>query len=543
MLQILKREIAHCKKLAASYIAVMLAIWLAGIATPYISGVYIDYLVAGLNARVLLLFISLLAAINLLQMLLRYTQSVVSTKLNNRIAYQIGSDIFQKIFTSEYKYYGNIDSAYYIDQINKDSHTLVQFFSSNVINFFLQAATIVMSAVIVFRADKLLCIIIFSLVPFYILTFLLNKTKMYQARRESKEKANEYFSRYTEQMDKLPYIKRNVLNAEMETRLHTSFETMLGAALRSVRVDYLFTNLNQVVVIVAYLCIVGIGGYKVSTGALSIGYFSIINTYFNMILRSVSYFIGLAGSYQDTKVSFQRIRKILDTPDEAAGAETVEELKAIEVKDLSIRYGDTTVLERCSCRFEQGKLYGICGQNGGGKTTLLNAVAGIFAGEHTGTVLYDGRDIAQLDMPRLRRQKIAYVEQDPVLFNMPVKEYLGFGVDDSAAVRENRARLLAVWDIGYLLDKEMNENGSNFSGGEKQKLAMVRALSKDSVLILLDEPTSALDKDSIARLLALLQERKRHAIVLLISHDREVLAQCDEVLDITGICQTPACTS
>lgn len=148
--------------------------------------------------------------------------------------------------------------------------------------------------------------------------------------------------------------------------------------------DYLFTNLNQIVVTLAYLCIVGIGGYKVSTGALSIGYFSIINTYFNMILSSVSYFIGLAGSYQDTKVSFRRIQKILDTPNEPVGSECVEPIREICVENLSVRYGDNVILENCSCRFEQGKLYGLCGQNGGGKTTLLNAVTGIFAGEHAG---------------------------------------------------------------------------------------------------------------------------------------------------------------
>ena len=283
MKQITKNYIFTSQDIIFQYILIMFVSWGIEIATPYISGLYIDHLVTGMELNIFAVFVVLIAATSLIQMLFRYLQSIVSTKLNHKMAYQISNDIFQKVFCSEYQYYANIDSAYFIDQINKDSHTIVRFFTSNVVNFFLQAATIVMSAVIVFRADKLLSIIILSLIPFYVFTFALNKKKMYDAKTESKKKSNEYFSRYSEQINKLPYIKRNVLNREMNVRLEDSFNEMLHASLHSVSVDYIFMNLNQFVIILAYLCIVGIGGYKVSTGNLSIGYFSIINTYFNMI--------------------------------------------------------------------------------------------------------------------------------------------------------------------------------------------------------------------------------------------------------------------
>ena len=338
-------------RLVVQYMMVMLVLWVIDIATPYISGLYIDCLVTGMDLNIFAAFVVLIAATSLIQMLFRYLQSIVSTKLNHKMAYKISNDIFQKVFCSEYQYYANIDSAYYIDQINKDSHTIVRFFTSNVVNFFLQAATIVMSAVIVFRADKLLSIIILSLIPFYVFTFALNKKKMYDAKTESKKKSNEYFSRYSEQINKLPYIKRNVLNHEMNVRLEDSFNEMLHASLHSVSVDYIFMNLNQFVIILAYLCIVGIGGYKVSTGNLSIGYFSIINTYFNMIIRSVSYFLGLAGTIQDTKVSFQRIQKIMDAPKECFGDEMLDRIETVSVDNLSIRYGDKFILKNCNYKF------------------------------------------------------------------------------------------------------------------------------------------------------------------------------------------------
>ena len=522
-------------KLVLSQIFIIFFLWAVGVVTPYLSGLYIDELIAGISFHSFVAFILIIAAANFLKIALRYLQSLVSTNLGQRMVHQINNILFQKIFTSNYAYYCNIDCAYYIDQINRDSNAVVNFLISNIFNFFLQAATIIASAVIVFQADKLLCVIILLLIPFYICTFLLNKNKMHTAKAALKQRLNQYASNCAEQINKLSYIKRNTLYHEMSERLTRSFNHLLSASLHSVSVDYLFTNLNQVVIILAYLCIIGIGGYKVTTGALSIGLFSVINTYFNMMISSVSYFVGIAGSYQDTKISFQRIQKILQTPDEDKGDLLPESIHQVEVKDFSLQYGSHVILNHCNVTFRAGCIYGLRGPNGTGKTTLLNALVGLFSGEISGHIYYDGISINQLDMPALRRKKISYIEQTPVLLNMSVRDYLHFGIEQNQTVSENQKQLLKVWDIDYLLDKEMNENGSNFSGGEKQKLALVRALSKESSLILLDEPTSALDKPSVAKLIDLLQSIKSNTIIIVVSHDLDMLEHCDEVINLSSI--------
>lgn len=522
-------------KLVLSQIFIIFFLWAVGVVSPYLSGLYIDELIAGISFHSFVAFILIIAAANFLKIALRYLQSLVSTNLGQRMVHQINNILFQKIFTSNYAYYCNIDCAYYIDQINRDSNAVVNFLISNIFNFFLQAATIIASAVIVFQADKLLCVIILLLIPFYICTFLLNKNKMHTAKAALKQRLNQYASNCAEQINKLSYVKRNTLYHEMSERLTRSFNHLLSASLHSVSVDYLFTNLNQVVIILAYLCIIGIGGYKVTTGALSIGLFSVINTYFNMMISSVSYFVGIAGSYQDTKISFQRIQKILQTPDEDKGDLLPESIHQVEVKDFSLQYGSHVILNHCNVTFRTGCIYGLRGPNGTGKTTLLNALVGLFSGEISGHIYYDGISINQLDMPALRRKKISYIEQTPVLLNMSVRDYLHFGIEQNHAVSENQEHLLKVWDIDYLLDKEMNENGSNFSGGEKQKLALVRALSKESSLILLDEPTSALDKPSVAKLIDLLQSIKSNTIIIVVSHDLDMLEHCDEVINLSSI--------
>ena len=177
MFRFLIDRISSFKKETISYILISLLLWVVGVLTPYISGIYIDYLLAGVSTNLFLSFILTIAIINILQMFARYFLSIASTKFNQKLAADINNSIYQKIFASNYTEYSNIDSAYYIDQINKDAYTIVGFFSSNATNFFFQVATIIISAIIVLQADKLLCLIIFSLIPFYVITFILKQKK------------------------------------------------------------------------------------------------------------------------------------------------------------------------------------------------------------------------------------------------------------------------------------------------------------------------------------------------------------------------------
>ena len=188
MYHTLKKQIKSIKKIAILYIVVMFVMWGLDIAIPYLSGLYINYIVGEIQPNLFAAFVAAIAAASLLQMLFRYFQSIVSTKLCHRMAYQISSDAFQKIFRSDYQYYSNIDSAYYIDRISKDSNTVVRFFTSNVVNFFLQTATMIVSGIVVLKADTLLSVIIFSLLPFYAVTFAINKNKMYREKAQAKQK-------------------------------------------------------------------------------------------------------------------------------------------------------------------------------------------------------------------------------------------------------------------------------------------------------------------------------------------------------------------
>lgn len=532
MCKFLQKYARNNIKILVCYFLVLIVLWSIDMILPYVSGIYIDHLVNDISVRKISIFLLFLAFINIIKVIGQYSRTLLNTKLNNTIIYQISRDIFQKIFRTDYKHYSNIDCAYQIDKINRDTNILVRFFTGNIVNFILQVVTIILCGMILYQSDIVLCFVVFALLPIYIATFYLNKHSMYSAHSISKEKNNEYFSIYMEQLLKLPHVKRNTLFDEMNKRLENAYIMSSQAVINSVKVDYIFTNLNQVIIVIVYLCIVGIGGYKVSIGELSIGYFSIINIYFNMIIRSIAYFLGLVSTYQDAKVSYNRLSAINNKKYEINGNLELDSINRVLADCIRIYGKNIEFLRPFTYEFEKGKIYGIVGTNGSGKTTLLNALLGLYSAEYSGCIKYNNVDIQQFNLYNIRKKHISYVEQNPIMFNMSVKEYLKFGCTSDEKFIKRQNKLICKFNVEYLLSKEINENGNNLSGGEKQKLALIKAFSKESSLILLDEPSSALDIKSIDVLLSYLNKRKNEAIIILVTHDLNLIKSCDDIIEL-----------
>lgn len=221
-------------------------------------------------------------------------------------------------------------------------------------------------------------------------------------------------------------------------------------------------------------------------------------------------------------------------PDEATGSLQIDEITSIEVNNLCVKYETKPILSLDYCCFLRGKVYGIVGENGSGKTTLVNTLIGLCTGDCFGEISYSGKSIKMLDMKKMRRTKISYLEQEPTMLNMKGQEYLMFGVEENSDTEKKQQNLLGLWNINYLANRELNENGTNLSGGERKKLALVRAISKNADVFILDEPTAALDTKAKETLIELLASNKTKSIIIVISHDPVVLQACDSIFEIGG---------
>lgn len=207
----------------------------------------------------------------------------------------------------------------------------------------------------------------------------------------------------------------------------------------------------------------------------------------------------------------------------------------IELRNVTKKYGDTVILENASYAFPQQGMVCLMGASGGGKTTLLNLLAG-FDTDYEGEILVGGTAINRMDADTLcayRRDNIGFVFQNyHLLTGYTVLENVCLAAALSARAKaeskQKAAALLARLGIG----EKQNQKVENLSGGQKQRVAIARALMGNPQILFADEPTGALDRTTSTEIMKLLQEIAKDRLVVVITHDAKICDFADEVLHI-----------
>jgi ABC-type multidrug transport system fused ATPase/permease subunit len=206
----------------------------------------------------------------------------------------------------------------------------------------------------------------------------------------------------------------------------------------------------------------------------------------------------------------------------------------VEFQNVSFSYnGQDTVLEDISFTAMAGEHMAIVGPSGVGKTTLISLILQFYRPQK-GKILIDGRPATKYELNSLRR-RIGYVPQSPTLLSGTIEENLRYGDPEaSAALIEKAARAAGIHDfINSLPDgyrSRVGERGVNFSEGQKQRLAIARALVKNPDIVVLDEPTSSLDAQTEESIFALLPELVRGKTLFIIAHRLSTIRQADHIL-------------
>jgi ATP-binding cassette subfamily C protein LapB len=291
-------------------------------------------------------------------------------------------------------------------------------------------------------------------------------------------------------------------------------------------------QLVNVVVVIA-------GVYLIGDGKLSMGGLIACTMLTSRAVAPLGQMVGLLMQYHNAKVSLSSLEEVMSRPVErpvdAAFVHRPELKGDIEFRDVEFTYPNAAVsaLKGFSCKIAAGDKVVVIGRIGSGKTTLQKLLLGLYQ-PTGGAVSIDGVDLRQLDPADLRRN-IGYVAQDVTLFYGTLRDNIAIGApyaDDATVVAAAEAAGLAEFVNRHPdgFDMMIGERGDSLSGGQRQGVAIARALLMDPPILLLDEPTSAMDFSSEQQFKQRLKEVAAHKTVIIVTHRNSLLDLATRVI-------------
>jgi ATP-binding cassette subfamily B protein len=346
-----------------------------------------------------------------------------------------------------------------------------------------------------------------------------------------------------EQISGIRVVRAFVREPEESARFATANDELTATGIRAGRLMALMFPTVMLVLNVSSVAVLWVGADRINSGTTQIGSLTAFLTYLAQILMSVMMATFMLMMWPRASVCADRIGEVLGTESSlTAPSEPVRSVSAhasVEFRDVTFSYpgASAPVVQDVTLHATPGTTTAFVGSTGAGKSTLISLVPRLFD-VTGGSVLVDGVDVRELD-PQLLAERVALVPQKAYLFSGTVASNLRFGHPDAtdddlwAALRTAQASdFVAAMPGG--LDASIAQGGTNVSGGQRQRLAIARALVRKPEVYLFDESFSALDLGTDARLRAALRPVTRDAAVLVVASRISTIADADQIVVLDG---------
>ena len=349
-----------------------------------------------------------------------------------------------------------------------------------------------------------------------------------------------------EQLTGIRIVRAFVREPEEKKRFSDANAAVTEVALRGGRLQALMFPTATLIINISSVAVVWFGSDRINAGLMQPGAMIAFLTYLTQILMSVMMATWMAALIPRASVSAERIQEVLDTPTSVVVSENaiteLQQTAVLQFDSVGFHYpgAELPVLDNVSFTVRAGQTLAVIGSTGSGKTTLVSLIPRLFDAT-SGSVLLDGVDVRDL-APEALWSRVGIVPQKPYLFSGTVASNLGYGKENATeeemwtALRTAQAEDFVRAMPGGL-DAVIAQGGSNVSGGQRQRLAIARALIRHPEIYLFDDSFSALDLATDARLREALAPSVRDAVVVIVAQRVSTIRDADQILVLEdGVC-------
>lgn len=522
---------------AISLVSTGLTLWL-----PYLTKSLVDDALIGRNASALFRIVTLFAGIGAIGFVLNVVSGLLYTRVSADILFDMRRELYEHLQRLSPKFYATTRLGEIVSRINNDIGEIQRIAAEVALAWVGNVLFLAGAIVVLFWLDWQLFIVGLATLPLSIWALLRYRRQLDSRVTDLRERSASIGSFLIETLQ----ANRTVVTSGAERREVSRFSQLnqdfIGALMGLQRVHYLSGGLPSLLLVAGSAAVFFYGGWRVVEGTMTMGTLAAFMAYQARVVAPVQALMGLYGSLATAQVSWRRVAEILDTPPDVVEAPDAVALPAVrgdvEFAGVTLSYGrGGAVIEDITFRVSPGETVAIVGASGSGKSTVADVLLRLLDPD-SGVVRLDGHDLKTVRLTDLRRH-VQVVEQEPLLFHTSIGANVRYA-NPAATEAEVMAAIEAVGltqfigDLPDGLQTIVGDRGVALSAGERQRVAMARALVTNAAVLILDEPSAALDPASERHVIDGYQKAMRGRTVIVISHRIDVVRAADRVVMIQG---------
>jgi ATP-binding cassette subfamily B protein len=515
----------------------MLVSVLLGLTLPLASKYLVDDVIASGSYHRLAVFIAVILLIYVLNGMIGIRGRYVANATNERMLLELQERLFAHLQRLPHRFYATAKVGDLMSRLSSDLQVVQAAIAMFAGNGLFLALTALAAAITLLVLNLLLGLLVLTVVPLFAISYLTLQTRFQTTSYEYHRLLGDVAAVTQENLSAQPVIKAFGLAERVVAAYHARLMALLNAFMRMSVIGSLFQASMSLATTLGQLVVLGVGGYLIIDDRLTVGTLLAFIGLLPSLFQPVAALSDVAQTVQQASAAMDRVSELLDQPitiADRAGAQPLPPLsREIRLEHITFGYeSGRPIIHDLNLAIPAGASIAIVGPSGCGKSTLVNLLMRFYDPD-AGGVCFDGHDLREVTLDSLRGQ-MGLVFQDTFVFDSTLRENIVVGRPDAsdaevAAATEaaQLADFVAGLPAGY--DTVLGERGVRMSGGQRQRLAIARALVRDPRILILDEATSALDAQTERQIQATLAAAARGRTTISVTHRLTSAATADRI--------------
>ncbi|GAO54120.1 ABC transporter ATP-binding protein [Novosphingobium sp. MD-1] len=510
-----------------------------GLAQPYLSKLMIDEALLRRNMDALLAVSGAMIVVTLAGFALNILASYRYVGLSAAMLYDIRVALLRHLQTLSPRFYGGFRLGDLMSRINSDVSDVQRAAGDTLLSVLSNVLFFIGCVAMMVWLDWRLFLIGTVLVPVAVMVFLHFQKKVTALTREMRERGADLGSLLVDTVMGMRVVTALGAEAHEVDRFGARNSAFVRAMLKMQVASFMTGALPGTLLTASTSVVILYGGTRIIHGEMTIGALVAFMAYHMRLFGPIQALLGLSSGLASTRVSLARIFELFDTPAEVTEQTDARPLgpvrQGIRFERVSFRHDREPVLAGVDLFIPAGSFCAILGESGAGKSTMADLMVR-FLDPQQGRILVDGHDLRQTCLADLRRE-VLLVDQAPYLFNDTIAGNIAFAMDGVPRARIAQAAAAAGLEpllrrLPQGLDTRTGERGLALSAGERQRIALARALLREPSVLILDEPTAALDEGTEQRVADGLRAALPQATIVVITHKPALARRADLIVTL-----------